>query len=100
MVSPAPDPVYVGLSRAQQRLEPYGIALHPEAISPALNAARVVLSESEHTVPNRAIELAIELVAIAATMRIQYGEKPLQDQQIQDFLSGSLRGFMNSFWHE
>ncbi|RJO70019.1 hypothetical protein D5S18_29600 [Nocardia panacis] len=98
MMPVARDPVGDGLELARTRLVRYDVAFSEEAIEQTLAGANELL-RSGPAVPDRATELTIEMVAIAATMRIHYGEPELSFNELASFVD-VFRRFMNSWWHE
>jgi hypothetical protein len=89
----------VGLEAASLRLARNGVALAPdEFLDEPLTAALRTLGSLDRAVPVRAIELAIELVAVAASIRTHLDEKPLGANQVDEFLP-QLMDFVNSWFH-
>ncbi|HEX3679944.1 MAG TPA: hypothetical protein VHU90_09510, partial [Galbitalea sp.] len=95
----AHDPVSGGLELAQNRLARHHLAFSEDLVEQAIRHTVQVLRQSETIVPERAIELTIETVAIAATMRMHYNEPELRFDEIAEFVD-IFRRFMNSWWHE
>ncbi|MGW3662692.1 hypothetical protein [Streptomyces sp. NPDC005141] len=91
------DPVRFGLIAAAERLSRHGIEMPWREISRSVDEAILALRREED-VPLRAVELFIELVAVSATSRIVYGERPLKSKETERFLH-IFSDFINSYWH-
>lgn len=95
----ASDSASEGLDGAEQRLQRWGFELSTEDVAPTIRTALEILRRSDLPAPPRAVEVAVELTAIAAAMRVRFDEPELTPDEIDMFIRG-LRHYMNSWWHE
>lgn len=93
------NPVSDGVSRAQQRLENWGVEFSFDAVAPSIDLLAELLQQSDVPTPPRAMEIVGELTAIAAMMRVRYEEDPLTANEIGGYVDVT-RGFLNSWFHE
>lgn len=97
MVSPRFGPGAAGIANAAQRLERHEVPFDLSKVEDSLELASGILNRQE--APERSVELATEIVAIAAMMREVNDEPQLTFFETVAFLE-SLRVFINSWWHE
>ncbi|WP_319458265.1 hypothetical protein [Mycobacterium sp. RTGN3] len=87
------------MSRAQQRLENWGVDFSFDAVAPTIQTALEVLQQSDVPTPPRGVEIVVELTTIAAMMRVRFEEDALTADEIGGYTE-VLRGFLNSWFHE
>jgi hypothetical protein len=95
----ARDPMEAsGRQLAETRLKRYGVELSntPETEEATQVSAALLRAQGA---PDRAVEMIVEDVAIASSMRERYGEPRLTRDDISRF-SEVAKWFFNSFWHE
>jgi hypothetical protein len=93
------DPAEVsGLQLAERRLDRHGLELSntDDTVEDIHYAAGTLRAQGA---PDRAVEMIVEDVAIASSVRERYGEPRLSREEISRF-SQAARLFFNSFWHE
>jgi len=92
------DPFDSGVALAEARLARYNLR-HPSTnVADTFALARDLLN-AQGNLPERAIELFAELVAVGASMRVVFDdESELNREELHEFLV-ALKGFTNSWFH-
>jgi hypothetical protein len=92
------DALSRGIAAGIRRVQFYQLEAASESINSGIAAARRLLDNPEVEASDRFVELFGELLAVAVSARFTYGEAPLADSDIEDYLLQSFT-FLNSFRH-
>jgi hypothetical protein len=92
------DAVEAGIRAAADRMARHGLDMPRAEIADPLAAATNLLRERPQPLPDRAVELWMETVAVAASARVLYREPPMQEDEMRSFLDSWTR-LINSWGH-
>lgn len=92
------DPLARGAQAGIKRVERYGMKVEFESLGRGLTATQELLAQRGLEVNPRFLELFSELVVVAVSSRLAYGEEPLTESDIAQYLEHSMT-FLNSFRH-
>ncbi|RPF41828.1 hypothetical protein EDD96_5653 [Streptomyces sp. Ag109_G2-6] len=97
-LSPEASPVERGLYWGTVVLGQQGIQMDSAKLRDSVESAAAVVRDREELRADRATELFITNVTIAAGARVAFGEEPLTSEEISQSVD-FFDWFLNSYWH-